>query len=261
MIRCLKIELIRKCFIDEIIATEYIHLDEISNPHTVKDSDQPSFGPIWIYLYDRPYILAKQKVFKINLQDLKKELTITDNCKFCEKIKETNKDPKTKIDPRSCSYKTDQMKTVSLRDFNGNCSKYVGRIKIKIESEKEENEQMKMILLTENLYYLFSTINNVNLIHPKYKKSKISFKITLDSWGNILTEGSNFNEGNYPNYMNEHSIYIPFELNKPVLYHKFLVDDQFEISRMKKNNFLKRKIKEMVGNSIISFSATYLNFK
>ena len=69
------------------MAIEYIHLDEISNPHTVQNSDQPSFGPIWIYLYDRPYILAKQKVFKINLQDLKKESTITNNCKFCENNK------------------------------------------------------------------------------------------------------------------------------------------------------------------------------
>jgi hypothetical protein len=246
------------------MAIEYIHLDEISNPHTVQDSDQPSFGPIWIYLYDRPYILAKQKVFKINLQDLKKESTIANNCKFCEKIKETNTDSKTKKDPTSCSYKSDQMKTVSLRDFNGNCSKYVGRIKIQIESEKEENEQIKMIqtVSNENIYCLFSAINNVNLIHPKYKKSKISFKITLDSsWGNILTQGSNFNEGNYPNYMKDHSIYIPFELNKPVLHHELFIDDQFEISRMKKNNFLKRKIKEMVGISIISFPATYLNIE
>ena len=249
LIRCLKIELIKESFINEVIATEYIHLDEISDPHTVKNNeDELSFGPLWIYLYDEPYILAKQKVFKVNYQDLE-----TDNsrkaitCKSCERLKE--KHPNYNKDSSACFYKKGRVKNVSLRDFNGKCSKYIGRIKIQIMSEykqaKPETVNEKDKDEDEGNYLLFSKINAANLIHPKYKKRKISFKITVGS--SLLAECSNnVNEGYYSNYTNENSIYIHFENHQPIIFElKFLVDS-FEILRMKKNNFLKRKIKEMV---------------
>ncbi len=61
LIRCLKIELCSKnVFRDDVIATEYIYIDDISHPKTTNGS-LPCYGPSYIDLFDEPYMLTLQK--------------------------------------------------------------------------------------------------------------------------------------------------------------------------------------------------------
>ena len=244
MVKCLKIELIKKnLFTEIVIATEYIYIDEISNPYT-ESNYLPAFGPSYIYLYNEPYVITRQKLFKRNYPKKKKHKhTKKMDCKFCERI-ESNTELNENLDTQ-CFYKKNRLKLVSLLNFNGACNKFVGRLKIQIESDMVFNDSKHNSCAPRD-FILFASINEVNLFNSKYKKSKISLRLNIGPYGYNQSCSTNKSEELYPNSLNENSIYLPFESNKPNIYLNFSIDDTFEIVRMKKNNFLRTKIKEMV---------------
>ena len=168
LIRCLKIELVRKsCFSSQTIATEYIYVDELSNPLSTADC-LPSFGPSYLYL------------------------------------------------------------------------------QIESNDSKLEDEDEKP--LDNQNYLLFAFINDATVIHPSFKHSQIRFKLSI---GDACDTENSVTEDYYPNCFYEDISYIPFDRVKPILHIELNVDDISDIRRMRKSNFLKRRVNELVCERVL----------
>jgi hypothetical protein len=189
VVRCLKIELIENSFIEQVIATEHIYIDDISHPYLTGES-LPTFGPAYICLYKEPYMLTRQKQSKIS------DLAQIDGskCEICEKILENpdlySIDGHSFLtgeagDDKYCHYRENNLTPASLKSFAGPSGLYVGRMKLQITSSKlfsketssektEKKKDPKLIKFT-----LFACINDVNAIDENYTNTNISFRINI----------------------------------------------------------------------------------
>ena len=226
LIRCLKIELVRKsCFSSQTIATEYIYVDELSNPLSTADC-LPSFGPSYIYLYEEPFQLSKEKIFKSDF----------------------NLDFDTECKKKDFFFEASKLNTISLSGFAGKCDKYVARLRVQIESNESKLEDEDEKPLDNQNYLLFAFINDATVIHPSFKHSQIRFKLSI---GDACDTENSVTEDYYPNCFYEDISYIPFDRVKPILHIELNVDDISDIRRMRKSNFLKRRVNELVCERVL----------
>ena len=254
MIRCLKIELCTKnLFQDDVLATEYIYLDDISHPR-ITNGSYPFYGPVWIDLFDEPYILTLKKQSKpadyiknhrdpsdkniaSNLVENENEIVVVNN----------NNDDST------CSL-------VSFNGYGGN--RFVARMLLNIESTKYYKKRSGTVTKLKNVaeklnssrlysktdFVLFACLTEVSMINNRFSKGLLSFRLTIGNFGysnENARENENYTVKTRPIQLsNDMPVYLAFEKTKPCLSVEFKLEDTSHV--LYKINYIKRKTDQLV---------------
>lgn len=281
---------------DQVIATEYIYLDEISNPFSTNNS-LPTFGPSYIYLYNQPYHVTSRKTAKLLDSDFNKN-DINSVCEICSSVNKTVDDNKSQLSAANevqlsinsssnllnknnstdCYNKTNNLITTSscFKCFDANY--YVGRMLISINSSKIDTQSTVKIkkpdrnadridkskLSKRENFLLFASINEIILNEnaAKYTASDLNFRLNICNFGYIQDS----NSSNITNTLKSCSLstdmpyYVPINKRIPCLYLKFDLEDTSDI--IKKTNYLTNKSKLLVRltHKLNPHSCLILNF-